>query len=210
MDRARHHPCRGYGAVSRSSTYPSFFPVNASLLHTGNHWSEIMTSELDKLRKMLKKMHTGMMVTRRPDGHLVSRAMAQQKDAPGADLWFVTSMHTAKVDEIEHDPHVNVTFFDSSKREWISIAGLAKLSKDLETIRLLYAPDWKLVVPRRRRSAPRDPRRPAPRSGRSRHPHSGVLRAGQAAASGAVQLVKGWLTVSEPDIGEVHEIKMDQ
>ena len=32
-----------------------------------------------------------MMTTKRPDGHLCSRAMATQKRAAGADLWFVTA-----------------------------------------------------------------------------------------------------------------------
>ncbi len=168
-----------------------------------------MTSELDKLRKMLNKMHTGMMVTRRPDGHLVSRAMAQQKDAPGADLWFVTSVGTAKVDEIEHDPHVNLTFFDSSKREWISIAGLAKLSRDKETIRQLYASDWKMYFPDEG----------DPRHGTADDPrlvlvgvdiHTAVFfELDKPQPVVLFELVKGWLTGSEPDIGEMHELKMN-
>jgi general stress protein 26 len=38
-----------------------------------------------------------MMTTRRPDGHLESRAMANQKRADGADLWFVTAEGTVIV-----------------------------------------------------------------------------------------------------------------
>ena len=34
--------------------------------------------------------------TRRFDGHLESRAMANQKRADGADLWFVTAEGTGK------------------------------------------------------------------------------------------------------------------
>jgi len=37
-----------------------------------------------------------MMTTRRGDGHLQSRAMATQRPARGADLWFVTLDGTAR------------------------------------------------------------------------------------------------------------------
>ena len=49
-----------------------------------------MTTELDKLYGLIDEIEIAMMTTRRPDGHLESRAMANQKPASGADLWFVT------------------------------------------------------------------------------------------------------------------------
>ena len=52
-----------------------------------------------------------MMTTRRADGHLRSRAMANQKRADGADLWFVTAEGTAKLRDIAHDPHVNLAYY---------------------------------------------------------------------------------------------------
>ena len=41
------------------------------------------------------------MTTRRPDGHLESRAMANQKHADGADLWFVTAEGTSELREYQ-------------------------------------------------------------------------------------------------------------
>ncbi len=49
-----------------------------------------MTTELDIFYQMVEDIGVAMMTTRRPDGHLESRAMANQKRAAGADLWFVT------------------------------------------------------------------------------------------------------------------------
>ena len=49
-----------------------------------------MKSELEKLYSHIDDIEVAMMTTRRADGHLQSRAMATQKRAPGADLWFVT------------------------------------------------------------------------------------------------------------------------
>ena len=49
-----------------------------------------MSNDIDKLYEKIDELEIAMMTTRRQDGHLVSRAMANQKHAPGADLWFVT------------------------------------------------------------------------------------------------------------------------
>ena len=49
-----------------------------------------MNTELDKFYGLIDGIEVGMMTTRRPDGHLESRPMANQKRADGADLWFVT------------------------------------------------------------------------------------------------------------------------
>lgn len=72
--------------------------------------SSTMT-ELDKLYDLIDGMEIAMMTTRRPDGHLESRAMATQKRAAGADLWFVTLEDSAKVRDIAADPHVNLAYY---------------------------------------------------------------------------------------------------
>ena len=94
-----------------------------------------MNSELAKMYELIEKMPTAILVTRRGDGHLVARPMARQAEAPGADLWFVATEGSAKLDELAHDEHVNVTFYHSKSHEWVSIAGLAKLSKDRDLVR---------------------------------------------------------------------------
>jgi general stress protein 26 len=49
-----------------------------------------MKPELEKLYSHIEDIEIAMMTTRRRDGHLESRAMATQRRAAGADLWFVT------------------------------------------------------------------------------------------------------------------------
>ena len=44
-----------------------------------------MNSELNKLYELIEEIEIAMMTTRRPDGHLESRAMANQKVAAGAN-----------------------------------------------------------------------------------------------------------------------------
>jgi len=73
-----------------------------------------MTTELQRFYELADDIEIAMMTTRRPDGHLRSRAMANQKRAAGADLWFVTSEGADKLAEIAHDAHVNLAYFRES------------------------------------------------------------------------------------------------
>jgi general stress protein 26 len=165
-----------------------------------------MNSELTKLYEMVADLDTAMLTTRRADGHLVSRAMANQKPAPGADLWFVTSAETHKVEELEADPHVNLAYYKDRTREWISIAGLAKTSRDPATIRQLYAPDWKIWFPDQgdpRHGTPDDPRLVLI----GVDVHSAVfLTVEKPQPVVLYEIAKGWLTGTEPELGEMHHV----
>src|SRR6186713_706394 len=103
-----------------------------------------MKTELEKFYGLIDDIEVAMMTTRRPDGHLESRAMATQKRAGGADLWFVTAEGSGKLRDIEHDPHVNLAYYKPGSYEWVSVSGIARLSRERSKIRELYAPDWKL------------------------------------------------------------------
>jgi general stress protein 26 len=98
--------------------------------------------ELQTFYELVEELEVAMMTTRRADGHLESRAMATQKRAAGADLWFVAAKGTRKLTDIEADPHVNLAYYKDRTREWVSVSGLATLSRDRDKIRELYAPDW--------------------------------------------------------------------
>lgn len=99
--------------------------------------------KLDDLHALLEGIDVAMMTTRRPDGFLVSRPMQTQGRESVADLWFVTSNDTHKLDELEFDPHVNLAFYKDRTREWVSVSGTARLSRDRDTIHRLYKPDWR-------------------------------------------------------------------
>src|SRR5215813_728435 len=101
----------------------------------------VMTSHLDKLYALIDGIKIAMMTTRRVDGHLESRAMAGQKQAEGADLWFVSAADSGKIFDIENDPHVNLSYYTPKSYEWVSVSGIASVSRDREKIRELYQPD---------------------------------------------------------------------
>jgi general stress protein 26 len=98
---------------------------------------------LKDLYDLIEGIEVAMFTTRRQDGRLVSRPMATQTQAEGTDLWFVTDIESHKLDELEHDPNVNLAYYRDGTREWVSVSGTASLNLDRRVIRELYRPDWK-------------------------------------------------------------------
>ena len=99
--------------------------------------------KLDQLYELIDGIEMAMMTTRAPDGSLVSRPMATQARAAGTDLWFMTNVETAKIDELIADPHVNLGYYNSKTREYVSVSGLAHVTQDRARIHELYKPDWR-------------------------------------------------------------------
>ena len=101
------------------------------------------TKKLDELYALIDGIEIAMFTTRRADGHLVSRPMATQERVTGTDLWFVTDISSNKLDELQSDPHVNLAYYNTKSREWVSVAGTALVTQDRNMIEELYKPDWK-------------------------------------------------------------------
>src|SRR3954470_6687584 len=101
------------------------------------------TKKLDELYRLIDGIEIAMFTTRRADGQLVSRPMATQERVTGTDLWFVTDVSAQKIDHLESDPHVNLAYYNTKTREWVSVAGVALVTQDRNLIKELYKPDWK-------------------------------------------------------------------
>ena len=165
-----------------------------------------MATDLEKFYSAIESIGTAMMVTRRADGHLRARAMANQKRAGGADLWFVTKDGSAKLADLETDPHINLSYFRDSNREWISVSGTAVISRDRDKIRELYQPDWKIwfdAAGDPLHGTPNDPRMVL--IGVTVHAAE-FLEVNKPAPVLLFELVKGWVTGTEPELGEMHQV----
>jgi general stress protein 26 len=102
-----------------------------------------MDKKLDELYELIEGIEIAMFTTRRSDGRLVSRPMATQTQADGADLWFVTDVESHKLDELAFDPNVNLAYYRDGSREWVSVSGTATVTQDRHLIHELYQKDWK-------------------------------------------------------------------
>ena len=166
-----------------------------------------MKHELEKMYEQIEETEIAMMTTRRADGHLQSRAMATQKRAPGADLWFVTLDETEKLRDLAGDPHVNLTYYKDRTREWVSVSGIAHVTRDRQKIHELYAPDWQAWFPKE--SDPRHGTKDDPRMvliGVDVHAAM-FLEVNKPQPVVLFELVKGWLTGSTPELGEMHHVE---
>jgi len=167
----------------------------------------MMKAELEKLYEHIDDIEIAMMTTRRPDGHLQSRAMATQKRAEGADLWFVTLEGGQKLRDIATDPHINLSYYKDRTREWVSVSGIASITCDRQKIQELYAPDWKAWFPKEG----------DPRHGTADDPRMVLIGVDVHAAAFLevtnpqpvvlYEVVKGFLTGSTPEVGEMHHVE---
>lgn len=164
--------------------------------------------QLDELHELIADIETAMMTTRRPDGRLVSRPMAAQERDAIADLWFVTDIESHKLDELSFDPHVNLAYFDTRSREWVSVSGTGRVSIDRAAIRRLYKPDWKAwfgELDSIRDGGPGDPRLALILIDADSVHYLEVDKPGPVVL---FEVAKAMVTGDPPDVGEVKRIDM--
>jgi len=166
-----------------------------------------MAGPLEQLYAHIDDIAIAMMTTRRTDGHLQSRAMATQKRAAGADLWFVTLEGSPKLRDLAADPHVNLAYYKDRTREWVSVSGIAAVSRDRAKIHELYATDWQVWFPKG--DDPRHGTKDDPRMvliGIDVHAAM-FLEVNKPQPVVLFELAKGWLTGTTPELGEMHRIE---
>jgi general stress protein 26 len=99
------------------------------------------------LRQLIHGIRVAMMTTVEADGCLRSRPMWTLDRDFDKELWFFTREHSAKVDEVEHDHHVNLAYADPSKDRFVSVSGRCRLVLDKEQARELWNPTFKAWFP---------------------------------------------------------------
>jgi general stress protein 26 len=163
---------------------------------------------LEELWDLVEGIEVAMLTTRRADGHMVSRPMATQRRSAGADFWFVTMEDLPKVRELSREPKVNLSYYRDRTREWVSVSGIAKISRDRDKIRRLWAPDWKFWFPDEggaKDGGPEDPR-------------IGLIGVDARSAQYMTlekpqplvlfELMKSKLTGKTPEVGEVKQVRI--
>ena len=101
-----------------------------------------------KIAELVKGIHICMLTTAREDGSMSSRPMAVQDKVFDGTLWFLTRSGSDKVDEIEHDQHVLLSFADPGSSKYISLRGKARVDQDRGRIKELWNPMYKAWFPK--------------------------------------------------------------
>lgn len=95
-----------------------------------------MTDRAEKLHDLVADFSDAMLVTRSLQGSLHARPMRIAALEHEADLWFVTSSHSGKIDEIDQKPEVNVTMQGGGK--YVSLSGRVSMEDDRKKIDELW------------------------------------------------------------------------
>lgn len=99
-----------------------------------------MTTHDDQLATLVELTNDSrfvMLTTTDVDGRLVSRPMSRQDVDLDADLWFIATRDSRKVEHIRANPIVNVTVTTGSS--WVSLSGTAEVVDDLAKLKELWS-----------------------------------------------------------------------
>ena len=103
-------------------------------------------NEAEHLYELLNGFDTAMLVTRAADGQLHARPMAVAELRADADAYFVTSIDSPKIAEIESDADVLLTFQSASR--YAAVYGRVNIVQDRALIDRLWKETWKVWFPR--------------------------------------------------------------
>lgn len=89
--------------------------------------------QIDKLWELMKSTKFAMFTTEDGD-HLRSRPMAASQTSFDGTLWFFTRASSHKVDEVQADERVGVSYADPDRQNYVSLSGRAALVRDKASI----------------------------------------------------------------------------
>jgi len=93
---------------------------------------------LEKVAQLVDEIRFAMLTTQEQDGTLHSRPMTTlQMDADGC-LWFFTSVHSYKVDDVNEQAKVNLGYARTDQQDYLSVAGTAQVVRDRKKMEELW------------------------------------------------------------------------
>ncbi len=104
--------------------------------------------QIKKLSDLIGDVRIAMMTTIEPDGSLRARPMATQESEFDDTLWFFTGEHDPKVDEVQRDHRVNISYSSKDGNIWVSVSGIAEVVRDRQKIDELWKPYLKAWFPK--------------------------------------------------------------
>jgi general stress protein 26 len=105
------------------------------------------TAGQQKIAELVKDIRIAMMTTVAKDGTMSSRPMAVQNTPFDGTLWFLTRTDSGKVEEVEQDYHVTLTFAEPKSSKYIAVKGTANVNQDKAKIHELWNPMYKAWFP---------------------------------------------------------------
>ncbi|UII24777.1 pyridoxamine 5'-phosphate oxidase family protein [Fulvivirga maritima] len=108
----------------------------------------MMINGVDKLKETIASIEVAMLATKTEDSELVSRPMYTLHMDKDGYLWFFTSKGSPKMDDIEENNHVNVSYADTHSHTYASVSGTAICVDDQELKSKLWNDSHKAWYPK--------------------------------------------------------------
>lgn len=110
-----------------------------------NHEDLIGLEARKKVKEMVEKGSSCFFCTRIKTQEPVStRPMSVQKVDEQGNLWFLSANDSHKNEDIRFDPFVQLLFQGSKYSDFLSLYGIATITKDKEIIKNLWEPLYKV------------------------------------------------------------------
>ncbi len=88
---------------------------------------------IKQIAAMMRDLDLCMLTTRSSDGALHARPMSNNGEVEfDGDVWFFSAADSRKVEEIEADPQVQVSFSDTKRFVFISMSGEAEIVRSVK------------------------------------------------------------------------------
>ena len=97
------------------------------------------TEHLNKIAEIVKDIRTCMFTTQSESGGLRARPMATAQYDETGEIWFFTDKDSAKIDELENQQPVMLSYAKPSDNTYLSITGVATTSNDLDKKKEIFS-----------------------------------------------------------------------
>ncbi len=97
------------------------------------------SKETRQVAAMMRELDFCMFTTTSADGELYARPMSNNRKVEfDGDIWFFSGADTRKVDEINQNPQVHLSYVDPREFRFISVNGTTEIVRDVEKKRELW------------------------------------------------------------------------
>ena len=110
-------------------------------------------SDRAKVWELVKDIRFAMMVTQDPDGSLHGRPMSAIQTEYDGTLWFMTRDASLKVEALEANPKVMLSYADIDEHHYVSLSGTARIVHDRAKVKQLWSEGARVWFP----NGPDDP-----------------------------------------------------
>lgn len=96
------------------------------------------TDALARLKELVEDIDFTMLTTQDAAGNLVARPMSTRQMDENGDIWFFTADDSKKVDEVQAEHEVGLSYLDAKGMRFVSVAGRAGVVHDRAKMEELY------------------------------------------------------------------------